>query len=96
MQSFALKQRLTAGCCEQKTGAEDEEEQVLSVLMSKGATEAALSDEMGRLRVQEEVLLMASLVLAQHCLSTPSPGHLQNQEPCAFSMLPAYHTAGSC
>lgn len=39
----------------QKSGAEDEAEQVLDVLMSKGATEAALTDEMGRLRVQEEV-----------------------------------------
>ena len=46
----------------QKSGAEDEAEQVLDVLMSKGATEAALADEMGRLRVQEEVTPFALLV----------------------------------
>ena len=45
----------------QKHGAEDEEEQVLSMLMSKGASEAALTDEMGRLRVQEEVALYGLL-----------------------------------
>lgn len=54
----------------QKTGAEDEEEQVLSVLMSKGATEAALSDEMGRLRVQEEVLYLTTL----HSTASHAPG----------------------
>ena len=33
----------------------DEEEQVLALLLSRGAAESALADEMGRLRVQEEV-----------------------------------------
>lgn len=33
----------------------DEEEQVLALLLSKGAAESALADEMGRLKVQEEV-----------------------------------------
>lgn len=60
----------------QKNGEEDEEEQVLSVLLSKGATEAALTDEMGRLRVQEEVLGMQSsfLLAANSCVlhATPS------------------------
>jgi hypothetical protein len=33
----------------------DEQEQVLALLLSKGAAESALADEMGRLKVQEEV-----------------------------------------
>lgn len=33
----------------------DEEEQVLALLLSKGAAESALAHEMGRLKVQEEV-----------------------------------------
>lgn len=33
----------------------DEEGQVLALLLSKGAAESALADEMGRLKVQEEV-----------------------------------------
>lgn len=39
----------------------DEEEQVLALLLSKGAAETALADEMGRLRVQEEVRLTQML-----------------------------------
>lgn len=35
----------------------DEEGQVLALLLSKGAAESALADEMGRLKVQEEVNL---------------------------------------
>ncbi|KAL0048541.1 hypothetical protein WJX82_005372 [Trebouxia sp. C0006] len=34
----------------------DEEEQVLALLLSKGAAESALADEMGRLKVQEEII----------------------------------------
>ena len=49
-------------CTMQRSGAEDEAEQVLDVLMSKGATEAALADEMGRLRVQEEVTCSVHLL----------------------------------
>ena len=33
----------------------NEEEQVLALLLSRGAAETALADEMGRLIVQEEV-----------------------------------------
>ena len=39
----------------------DEEEQVLALLLSKGAAETALADEMGRLRVQEEVSFIKRL-----------------------------------
>jgi len=39
----------------QDTATGDEEEQVLALLLSKGAAESALADEMGRLKVQEEV-----------------------------------------
>ncbi len=41
--------------CMQDAAMGDEEEQVLAVLLSKGAAESALADEMGRLKVQEEV-----------------------------------------
>jgi len=40
----------------QDTATGDEEEQVLALLLSKGAAESALADEMGRLKVQEEVI----------------------------------------
>ncbi len=39
----------------QESAVGDEEEQVLALLLSKGAAESALADEMGRLRLQEEV-----------------------------------------
>ncbi len=42
--------------CVQDTATGDEEEQVLALLLSKGAAESALADEMGRLKVQEEVI----------------------------------------
>ncbi len=41
--------------CVQDAAIGDEEEQVLALLLSKGAAESALADEMGRLKVQEEV-----------------------------------------
>lgn len=36
----------------------NEEEQLVSLLLSKGAAESALADEMGRLKVQEEVRIL--------------------------------------
>ena len=45
----------------QESAIGDEEEQVLALLLSKGAAETALADEMGRLRVQEEVRLTQML-----------------------------------
>ena len=43
--------------CAQESALGDEEEQVVALLLSKGAAESALADEMGRLRVQEEVCI---------------------------------------
>lgn len=39
----------------QESALGNEEEQLVSLLLSKGAAESALADEMGRLRVQEDV-----------------------------------------
>lgn len=50
----------------QESALGDEEEQVVALLLSKGAAEYALADEMGRLRVQEEVRLQ--------CHTSQTPG----------------------
>lgn len=49
----------------------DEEEQVLALLLSKGAAETALADEMGRLRVQEEVRLTQMLDMQRLLMHWP-------------------------
>ena len=41
----------------QESAVGNEEEQVVALLLSRGAAETALADEMGRLIVQEEVRL---------------------------------------
>lgn len=51
----------------------NEEEQLVSLLLSKGAAESALADEMGRLKVQEEVCILGATT---HIPPTPtSPVH---------------------
>lgn len=40
----------------------NEEEQLVSLLLSKGAAESALADEMGRLKVQEEVCILGCTI----------------------------------
>lgn len=42
----------------QESALGNEEEQLVSLLLSKGAAESALADEMGRLKVQEEVRIL--------------------------------------
>ena len=44
--------------CMQESALGNEEEQLVSLLLSKGAAESALADEMGRLKVQEEVRIL--------------------------------------
>ena len=47
----------------QESAEGNEEEQLVSLLLSKGAAESALADEMGRLRVQEDVCLLCDTSL---------------------------------
>lgn len=52
----------------------NEEEQLVSLLLSKGAAESALADEMGRLRVQEDVrILFCTCCLLSHRFCTCQP-----------------------
>ena len=50
----------------QESATGDEEEQVLALLLSKGAAESALADEMGRLKVQEEVTPVSLMHVLKH------------------------------
>ena len=60
----------------QESALGNEEEQLVSLLLSKGAAESALADDMGRLKVQEEVgILLAPptchLFLHHLCYANP-------------------------
>lgn len=54
----------------------NEEEQLVSLLLSKGAAESALADEMGRLKVQEEVCILGVATHIPPMLPLPAT-HLQ-------------------
>ena len=72
--------------CMQESALGNEEEQLVSLLLSKGAAESALADEMGRLKVQEEVCILwqhpRTIYNCKTCGSAVYIGSLAQQHVC--------------